>query len=198
MSATVRTHTYNGHTVEIERHYLTNTYGRNGNAGGTPKYYWSAKVDGKTVTSGQRLRRLAVEVAHTYVDAEKKGDCYDAAVTTAEDLVGENDPDTVFVCHGRPTGQGHAWVEVEYDVTVPAMTDEQRAKVPEGVPVFGAQGGTVRMVTVIDRSNGKDSTFPRELYYAIGQMDPDEVARYSLDDAYLNMEEFGHYGPWDE
>jgi len=196
MSATVRTHTYNGHTVEIERHYLTNTYGRNGNAGGTPKYYWSAKVDGKTVTSGQRLRRLAVEVAHTYVDAEKKGDCYDAAVTTAEDLIGENDADTVFVCHGRPTGQGpiegvihgHAWVEVEQRVEIPDDAPEDLKRAFAGHSI----------VWVHDRSNGKDLVYPAALYYNAGRIDPDEVARYSLDDAYLNMEEFGHYGPWDE
>ena len=154
---------------------------------------WLARVDGEVRTVQSTVRK-ARQVAQEYIDAPKSGDCYDAAIATAEDLV--EDHETVWICHGRPTGQGpiegvihgHAWVEVEQEVEIPDEAPDE---------IKAAFGGQV-LVTVFDRSNGHDIVYPRELYYAIGRMRKDEVARYSLDNTYLYMEEFGHYGPWDE
>lgn len=124
------------------------------------------------------------------------GDCYQAAVQTALELLAEeNDSQTVWVCHGQVSGQGkvagvrfgHAWVEVEQTVEVP---DEAPAELRE---VWS--GRVVAFCT--DKANGNDVSLPRELYYRAGDIDADEVQRYSYEEAVALMIETEHYGPWE-
>lgn len=117
-----------------------------------------------------------------HVSKDQLGDCYAAAnrfcLTRSRD---ENAP-VYEVVHGEVAGQGdlqgtrfgHAWVE----------HDE----------VVGDH--TVRMVT--DRSNRKDVTLPADFYYQLGEIDPDTVKRYSVEDVARYSARSGHHGPWDE
>ena len=100
------------------------------------------------------------------------GDCY----AVAGNFMVFSDPGVVLV-HGYPTLRrspwkkfGHAWIEVEL----------------EG------------QVLVKDMSNGKDIEMPRELYYSVGNINPDECRRYTLADLRRYVTETKHWGPWEE
>lgn len=113
------------------------------------------------------------------------GDCFMAALVYGQSLSSEERA-AHRVCHGEPLGQGpiegvrhaHAWVE-----------RLDRLKFPD-------LDRTVEIVTCIDKSNGKDVAFPAELYYKVGDIDPDEVQRYTVPEASALAFEHGHWGPW--
>jgi hypothetical protein len=104
------------------------------------------------------------------------GDCYQVAVK----LVAMDDVfPSYLVCHGDVTGRGprtrgvrfgHAWVE-------------------------GDLGGAP---TVFDYSNGGSHIIPRDDYYILGEIDPDQVRRYTAKEATVLMLRAGHFGPWEE
>lgn len=98
------------------------------------------------------------------------GDCAEVATK----IVVDSRDKAYVLCHGYPTGQGPI----------------------AGVKHFHAwvEDGDI----VIDRSNGKDITFPRDLYYAIGHINPDEVVRWTRDAAIDLILGTMHYGPWNE
>jgi hypothetical protein len=117
-----------------------------------------------------------------------EGDCYVAAATVlieaAED--GE-DMSTYRYCIGQPLGQGplegvrfdHAWVEKNMNVDIP----------PEAREAWQAQGiedavikAVARLTTVIDRANGSDYEGLSELYYLAGDIQPEEVVRYTWEE----------------
>ena len=50
---------------------------------------------------------------------------------------------------------------------------------------------------VIDRSNGNDIMMPIALYYAIGEIRPDELKVYTEVEACKKMLETGCFGDWD-
>lgn len=109
-----------------------------------------------------------------------KGDCFSVAanaVTRDRELV---------LCHGRPinaaTGERywHAWVE-----------QTQTVKHPDW-PI------AIDHVTCIDRSNGLDASLPQAWFYKLGQLESDDVRRYTAEQAITNLLDFGHYGPWPE
>lgn len=50
---------------------------------------------------------------------------------------------------------------------------------------------------VIDKSNGRDLNVPKALYYALGNINPEETVRYTMREAKLKMIETGIFGPWD-
>lgn len=103
------------------------------------------------------------------------GDCYRAAWRVAVIEEGWT------LVHGLVTGQGpvegvrfgHAWLERRIEV--------------DGHPVW----------VVRDVANGKDVELPRALYYAVGDVRAEEVARYDADEARRRAIKTGHYGPWD-
>lgn len=105
----------------------------------------------------------------------KRGDCYPVAANL---VLYEKEYDGATLCHGVVSGQqalagvryGHAWVEADH-------------------------GG---VVCVIDKSNGLDVRVSREVYYKIGEIDPDEVARYNRDEIRQVITRFGHWGPWEK
>ena len=54
--------------------------------------------------------------------------------------------------------------------------------------------------TVHDNSSGVDRKLPKMIYYAIGNINPEEkgaYARYSFDQMRKKLTSTGHYGPWD-
>lgn len=50
---------------------------------------------------------------------------------------------------------------------------------------------------VLDISNGKTNLLPKDLYYAAGQINEDEVLRYTRMQAAKHMADTGKWGPWE-
>jgi hypothetical protein len=109
------------------------------------------------------------------VDVRTDGDCYEVAAK----LVALDDVFPGYlVCHGTATGRGpiagqrfgHAWIEGELS----------------GTPV------------VFDFSNGLKTIVPRGTYYRLGEINPDEVRRYTAKEACVLMLKTGHFGPWEQ
>lgn len=106
------------------------------------------------------------------------GDCFPAAIVAAT-VVEEEGATNVRVCHGLPIGTGpenlgrrfwHAWVEFTTD----------------------------RGPTVLDASNGRRIVAKRAAWYRLGQIDPEQVWRYTTAEAEAMSAEWGTYGPWVE
>ncbi|HCA02660.1 MULTISPECIES: hypothetical protein [Halomonadaceae] len=110
------------------------------------------------------------------------GDCFQVAgqlIVRCRDIHAQSTKGVTdkVLAHGVVTGQGpvsgirfsHAWIE----------------GVKNGISV------------VIDLSNGQRFVGPRALYYAIGQIEPKEVCRYSKEVARAKMLQTEHYGPWE-
>ena len=126
------------------------------------------------------------------------GDCFESAVRVMNDVLSSEDKKTAKICHGVPMGQGkiegirfdHAWVEVtrKTDFGDADPSDPQVKFMMERFPT---------QVIVYDYSNGRELQMPRELYYAIGQIDSDDVKRFSAQEAYNQMSKKGFYGPWE-
>ena len=51
--------------------------------------------------------------------------------------------------------------------------------------------------TVIDRSNGREILLLRGLYYAMGNVDIDNIRTYTYAEFVQIVNQFGHWGPWD-
>lgn len=106
-----------------------------------------------------------------------KGDCYEAAAHLAvfhsfdKDLLLPANFEPVLV-HGRPVLQR------------PPFERFGHAWVESGEVVF-------------DFSNGRKLVMPRNVYYALGRIDPEDSFRYSPDEARKLLVRFGHYGPWE-
>jgi GNAT superfamily N-acetyltransferase len=126
------------------------------------------------------------------------GDCFQSAVKVMFDVLSSEDRKKAKICQGVPMGQGqiagirfdHAWVEVtrKTDFGDADPNDPQVKFMMERFPT---------QVIVYDYSNGKELQLPRELYYAIGQIDGDDVRRFSAEEAQTEMIEKGFYGPWE-
>jgi hypothetical protein len=100
------------------------------------------------------------------------GDCYEAAAIYLMDTHQE-----ATLVHGLPTLQrppyqkfGHAWIEY------PGPNGE---------------------MLVREVANGRHLEIPVSLYYALGQIDPAECKRYTLNDLRRWAVEAGHWGPWE-
>ena len=108
----------------------------------------------------------------------REGNCYPTAARIILAYAYSEDAQEIRLVHGTVTGQsgtalagvrfGHAWVEELVD------------------GVWWA----------IDKSNGNDVRIPAGLYYAIGQIRPNEVVRYEPDEAIEMLATHKHYGPW--
>jgi len=126
------------------------------------------------------------------------GDCFESAVRVMNEVLSSEDKKTAKICHGVPMGQGkiegirfdHAWVEVTRKTDF-GDADPSNPQVKFMMERFSTQ------VIVYDYSNGRELQMPRELYYAIGQIDSDDVKRFSAQEAYNQMSEKGFYGPWE-
>jgi len=114
-----------------------------------------------------------------------KGDCFQAAANLLFDKFVDN-PDA-RICHGVPLGRGgiegirfdHAWVEV----------DELQGTLPNGREIWDR--------TVYDYSNGNEVVMPAALYYHYGNIESEDVRRFTAKEALEKMKETGFYGPWE-
>lgn len=136
---------------------------------------------------------------------EAVGNCFEvAAQLVAYDAhlrLKLGDRDEARVVHGLPVGRGshnegkrywHAWVEVTRRARIPE--DVRRAH-PELLLLLD-EAGELETVVVIDKSNGLDLALPRVAYYAIGGLGEDQVWRFPVIQARLELKRRGHYGPW--
>lgn len=110
-------------------------------------------------------------------EPEATGDCYTAAGRFVTDAAFAGQADGYTLVHGVVGGQGplegrridHAWVEVD--------------------------DGPV--VMVVDVSNGGSLVLPRDLYYRLGRVIPEECRRYTPEEATIEMVRSKHWGPWE-
>ena len=51
--------------------------------------------------------------------------------------------------------------------------------------------------TILDHSNGRKLEIPKDLYYAIGRVNPKECFYYTPEEAAKFMVDEGHWGPWE-
>jgi hypothetical protein len=105
-------------------------------------------------------------------DIKACGDCFQAA---ARNMLNRGDDDMSLV-HAYVSGQG-------------------KLQGRRFLHAWNEQGDTV-----IDNSNGRNIRLPREIYYAIGNIDPTDSAqyrRYDRQEAVRHMARSRHYGPWD-
>ena len=51
--------------------------------------------------------------------------------------------------------------------------------------------------TVLDHSNGRKLEIPKQVYYALGRIDPKECHYYTPEESAKFMAEEGHWGPWE-
>jgi len=98
------------------------------------------------------------------------GDCYSVAANNAMDR-------GLMLCHGRPVYRG---------------TDT-----PDPDGRFGhAWNETVDGSTVIDQSNGLDVALPADLYYAVGNIEPADVVRFTPSEVVDRVLAEMTWGPW--
>ena len=105
-------------------------------------------------------------------DIKACGDCFQAA---ARNMLHGTDDDVTLV-HAYVSGQG-------------------KLQGRRFMHAWNEQGNTV-----IDNSNGRNIRMPREIYYAIGNVDPtdpEQFRRYDRLEAVRHMGRSRHYGPWD-
>jgi len=105
--------------------------------------------------------------------ASRGGDCYTTAGRYVLDRAGDSN---LRLVQGEVAGQGplagkrfgHSWVE--------DLSDK-------------------RMPIVIDRSNGRDITVPRVVYYGLG--DVKKIHRYTPKQVAAKVSKHGYWGQWD-
>tara|TARA_R100001594_G_scaffold82823_3_gene117440 strand:- start:1274 stop:1720 length:447 start_codon:yes stop_codon:yes gene_type:complete len=51
--------------------------------------------------------------------------------------------------------------------------------------------------TVLDHSNGRKLEIPKQVYYALGRVNPKECKYYTAEEAAKFMVDEGHWGPWE-
>jgi hypothetical protein len=118
------------------------------------------------------LFTMAAQPQLVEMATKRCGDCFQAA---ARNMLHGSDDEMILV-HAYVSGQGPL-------------------KGRRFLHAWNEQGNLV-----IDNSNGRDIRLPREIYYAIGNIDPNDdqqFRRYTRQDAVRSMARTRHYGPWD-
>jgi len=99
-----------------------------------------------------------------------------------DELVAKYDADikSVRCVHGSVTRpldgrrHTHAWVEIDLGEKMNHLT------------------------VMVDYSNGQAVNIPRQYYYELGEIDHDEVRRYTPEETLKQMVRSEHWGPWDD
>jgi hypothetical protein len=107
----------------------------------------------------------------------KRGECYMCAGRHVW-----SNPETHTLVHANVTGQGR----IEGARYGHAFTEFQQ---------YSAESDSEKTM-VYDPS--ADVTLPADFYYALGQINPDEVRRYSLEEMNKKLAETKEWGPWDD
>ena len=105
------------------------------------------------------------------MSAKKLGDCFEVAaniVTIGREF------ENPLLCHGHVIGTGGPVVGVRY-----------------------CHGWVEVDELVIDRTSGRDIKVDKDLYYILGQINHEEVVRYTKDEAKKMLLKSEHYGPWE-
>jgi hypothetical protein len=131
------------------------------------------------------------------------GDCFDASFKTMEDIAADPDKDISEYRYvvGVPTGQGpiegvkydHAWVEHTTHLDAPKEATDAWKK--QGVSQEQIDS-MLTITNVIDNANGNHIETLAQMYYALGQIDANEVTRYTYDEMMANAERTGYLGVW--
>jgi len=189
------------------------------------KSFFSAKKS-KSVAPSVKMNQTRIKSVYGAVSPEGSGNCYEAAMTTAETIgkrIGVPDS-SIRIAHGVPLGTGgdaqgirynHAWVEVarngwdEYDrvsTALDKLVDESKnVKDPARAAELRKQYNElvqkliqieVEDIQVYDYSNGKRIVLDRMLYYGIGNIERQHALYYSIGDARKEIVNNSHFGPW--
>ena len=110
--------------------------------------------------------------------SEPTGDCYQANGRYVFKAELARQAQGYTLVHGMVSGQGklegrrfgHAWVEID-----------------DGP-----------LIMVLDQSNGRNLLLPRDMYYRIGEVDPEECRRYTPEETLHQLARHHHWGPWEE
>lgn len=137
--------------------------------------------EGKSVVEDQYMKSKTQAEAWVAGDLGE-GNCYEIASKIL--FSQENEKEKFTLCHGTVVGQGpitgaifgHAWLE--YNQKIPTL-----------------EGLFVDLNMVLDQSNGKNTSMPRDLYYKIGQIT--KVKKYSKEKARKMLLHHMTYGPWE-
>ena len=190
------------------------------------KSFFSAKTKSKSIAPSVKINQIRLKSVYGAASPEGSGNCYEAAMTTAETIgkrIGVPDS-SVRITHGVPLGTGgdaqgirynHAWVEVardgwdEYDrvsTALDKLLDESKdVKDPARAAELRKQYNELVQkliqieaedITVYDYSNGKKTEMARMLYYAFGNIERQHALYYLIDDAQKEFEKNSHFGPW--
>jgi phosphohistidine swiveling domain-containing protein len=188
--------------------------------------FFSTKTKSKVVAPSVKINETRLKSVYGAASPEGSGNCYEAAMTTAETIgkrIGVPDS-SVRIAHGVPLGTGgdaqgirynHAWVEVasngwdEYDrvsTALDKLVDESKnVKDPTRAAELRKQYNELVQkliqieaedITVYDYSNGKKIEMARMLYYAFGNIERQHALYYSIGDAQKEIVNNSHFGPW--
>ena len=141
------------------------------------------------------------------------GDCYSSAVDTARTLAKTLPPEDVEgirIVHGIVTGTGgdvtgvqydHAWVEVdrsmkEAEQLIEKIQGVSNESIIQMQSLIDGLRSTGHFNTVYDYSNGREIELPASMYYGIGNIDPSDNQKYTINEAEEMMRHYEHYGPW--
>ena len=116
------------------------------------------------------VRSITKLIKEELLTEGKLGDCYQAGGKLIMDMFGDKEHKLV---HGMVNGQGAL----------------------EGMR-YGHCWVESRN-TILDHSNGRKLEIPKDLYYAIGRINPKECKYYTPEEAAKFMVDEGHWGPWE-
>ena len=112
---------------------------------------------------------MAIKLKNILLEG-KLGDCYQAGGRLIMNMFGDKEH---MLVHGMVNGQG--------------MLEGKR---------YGHCWVESRD-TILDHSNGRKLEIPKDLYYAIGRVNPKECFYYTPEEAAKFMVDEGHWGPWE-
>jgi hypothetical protein len=120
-------------------------------------------------------------------EEHRDGNCFKSA---AEMVF--NDPSLTLV-HGYVTGQGpiqgirlsHAWAEK--NISIPSNFNSEEL----------SQLQNMNLTMVYDNSNGNNIEIPVQIYYSIGNVNPNELKKYTSEEARKKLLEYKTWGPWE-
>ena len=128
-------------------------------------------------------RRREEECREILVE-RRTGDCYKAAGRHVYDATLSGKAEGMVLVHGVVSGQG----ALGRPAHRPRM-GRGRAALPGFRGLFWI---------VVDLSQGRNLVLPREHYYWVGQVEPEECWRYAPEEAMAFMAGSGHWGPWED
>jgi hypothetical protein len=168
----------------------------------------------EAVADGLEAATSRFKSKYGYEPKDGEGDCFSSAIDTAKKLkksLPEDQRDSIRIVHGMPLGTGgeaegirfnHAWVETDDVNDTMQQIMESMKNIPADarasyLGIAESMRETGMLTTIHDNSNGREITMPLNLYYSVGDIDPEDLRKYTLEEAEEMMARHGHYGPWE-